>query len=226
MFQQAFFAPLSERNSEKTFFSIFTTFHIRGGSRLDIWCLLGLSGEGSPPKSPPAREPASTASRPRFIATRACSCSRSPSRSDIFLISTSIWWDPYSTVVVAISFSLSLIAHPNGWKQFRCLLRLRQHALKLKFSLGFSDFECPKRSLPMVGRNLLQIFGPSLDKQQHIILSQTVQSKDCIVISRMRYAHAPPQRLGLKSYLLYSSASMHSQGKTLVFPRFRQFLVL
>jgi hypothetical protein len=163
MFQQAFFAPLSQRNSEKTFFSIFTTFHIRGGSPL-----LGLSREGLPPTSPPAREPASTASRPRFIATCACSCSRSPSRSDIFLISKSIWWDPYSTVVVAISFSLSLIAHPNGWKQFRCLIRLRQHALKLKFSLGFSDFECPKRSLPMVGCNLLQIFGPSLDKQQHI----------------------------------------------------------
>jgi hypothetical protein len=127
-----------------TFFSIFTTFHIRGGSPLDIWCLLGLSGEGLPPTSPPGREPASTASRPRFIATRACSCSRSPSRSNIFFISTSIWWDPYSTVAVAISFSLSWIAHPNGWKQFRCLIRLRRHALKLKFSLGFFDLECPK----------------------------------------------------------------------------------
>ncbi len=31
MFQQAFFAPLSHRNSENTFISIFTTFHIRGG---------------------------------------------------------------------------------------------------------------------------------------------------------------------------------------------------
>jgi hypothetical protein len=46
MSQQAFFAPLSRRNSENTFFSIFTTFHIWGGSPPGIWCLLGLSGEG------------------------------------------------------------------------------------------------------------------------------------------------------------------------------------
>ncbi len=128
MFQQAFFAPLSHRNSGNTFFSIFTTFHIRGGLPLGVWCLLGLSGEGSPPTSPPAHEPASTASRPRFIHRHR---SRSPSRRYIFLISTFIWWDPYSTVAVAISFSLSLIAHPNGWKQFLCLIRLWQHALKL-----------------------------------------------------------------------------------------------
>jgi transposase InsO family protein len=34
------------------------------------------------------------------------------------------------------------------------------------------------------------------------------------------------RRLGLRSYLLYSSTSVHSRGKTLVFPRLRQFLVL
>jgi hypothetical protein len=42
----------------------------------------------------------------------------------------------------------------------------------------------------------------------------------------MRFAHAPPRRLGPRSYPLYSSASVHSRGKTLVFPRLRQFLAL
>jgi hypothetical protein len=89
---------------------------------------------------------------------------------------------------------------------------------------------CPKRSLLIMGHNLLQIFGPSfvkcytfhIAKQQHIILSRTVQSKDCIAISRMRFAQAPPRQLGPRSYLLYSSASVHSQGKILVFPQLRQ----
>jgi hypothetical protein len=63
-------------------------------------------------------------------------------------------------------------------------------------------------------------------KQQLIILSRTVQPKDCITVSRMRFAHAPPLRLGPRSYLLYSSASVQSRGKTLVFTRRRQFLVL
>ncbi len=66
MSQQAFFALLSHRNSEKTFFPIFTTFHIWGGLPPGLWCLLGLSGEGSPPTSTPSRKPESTASRPRF----------------------------------------------------------------------------------------------------------------------------------------------------------------
>ncbi len=38
--------------------------------------------------------------------------------------------------------------------------------------------------------------------------------------------HAPSQRLGPRSYLLCSSDSEHSQGKTLVFPWLRQFLTL
>jgi hypothetical protein len=144
-------------------------------------------------------EPASTASRPRFIATPACSRSLSPFCSSIFLIFTLIWWDPYITVVVAISFLLSLIAHPNRWKPFLCLTRPPRHALKLKFLHGFPVLECPKRSLSIGGRNLLQIFCPSfvecytyhIAKQQHIILSRTVQSKDCTPASRMRFAHMP-----------------------------------
>jgi hypothetical protein len=121
-------------------------------------------------------------------------------------------------VVVPISFSLSL---PNGWKQFLCLIRLRKHALKLKFFLGCPVLGCPKQSLPIVGRNLLQIFGPSfvkcytfhIAKQQLIILSPTVRSKDCIAISRMRFTHAALRRLGPRSYLLYSWASVHSPRK-------------
>jgi hypothetical protein len=90
------FLPIVPQKFLKDIFSIFTTFHIWGGSPPGVWCLLGLSGEGLPLTLPPGREPASTASRPRFIATRACSCSQSPSRSNIFLISTLIWWDPYT----------------------------------------------------------------------------------------------------------------------------------
>ncbi len=94
--------------------------------------------------------------------------------------------------------------------------------------------ECPKRSLQIVGCNLFQIFGPSIvkyytfhiAKQQHTILSRTVQSKDCTIASRIRFVHAPPRWLGPRSYLLYSLASVHSRGKTLVFPRLRQFFVL
>jgi transposase InsO family protein len=45
-------------------------------------------------------------------------------------------------------------------------------------------------------------------------------------LSRTPFAHAPPRRLGLRSYLLCSSDSEHSRGKTLVFPLLRQFLAL
>jgi hypothetical protein len=66
----------------------------------------------------------------------------------------------------------------------------------------------------------------NIAKQQHIILSRTVQSKDCIAVSRMRFVHTPLRWPGPRSYLLYSSTSMHSRGKTLVFPWLRQSLVL
>jgi hypothetical protein len=72
---------------------------------------------------------------------------------------------PYSTVAVAISFSLSLI-------------------------------------------QALWSYTFHIAKQQHTILSRMVQLKDCIV-SRMPFAHTLPRRLGLRSYLLYSSASVH-----------------
>jgi hypothetical protein len=93
--------------------------------------------------------------------------------------------------------------------------------------------ECPNRSLPIVGRNLLKTFGFNFancltfhtGKLQLITLSRTAQSKDCTAASRTRFAHAPPQRHGLRSYLLYSSDSEHSRGKTLVFPRLKQFSV-
>jgi hypothetical protein len=97
------FRPIVPQKFRKDFFSVFTTFHTWGGSPPRIWCLLGLSGESSPRTSPPGGEPASTASRPRF--TSACSRSQSPSCSNVFLISTLIWWDPYSTVTYNLIFT-------------------------------------------------------------------------------------------------------------------------
>jgi hypothetical protein len=137
MFQQAFFATLSPKNSEKTYFSFITTFHIPGGWPPSVWFRLGLSGEDWPATSLPGRGTASTASRPRSIATRTCSSNQFPSHSEVFLIFTSIWWDPFSMVVVLSLFSLSLTAHPNGWKQFPYLIRPQQHALSFNFFLDF-----------------------------------------------------------------------------------------
>jgi hypothetical protein len=84
-----------------------------------------------------------------------------------------------------------------------------------------SRFGVPKTITSIVGRNLLQIFGPSfvkcytfhIAKLQLIILSPTVRSKDCIAVSRMRFTHAALRRLGPRSYLLYSWASVHSPRK-------------
>ncbi len=47
-----------------------------------------------------------------------CRCHDSGRSSGSLLISTVTWWALYSTVVVATTFSRSLITHPNGWKQF------------------------------------------------------------------------------------------------------------
>ncbi len=43
--------------------------------------------------------------------------------------------------------------------------------------------------------------------------------------ARTRFAHMPPWQHGPRSYPSYSSESEHSRGKTLVFPRLRQFSV-
>ncbi len=56
-----------------------------------------------------------------------------------------------------------------------------------------------------MGRNLPQMFGPSfvkcytfhIAKQQHIILSQTVQSFDCTAVSRMCFVYPLPRRPSL-----------------------------
>ncbi len=84
-----------------------------------------------------------------------------------------------------------------------------------------------------MGRNLHPIFGFNFakcltfctSKLQLIALNRTAQSKDCTAASRTRFAHALPWRHCLRSYLLCSLASEHSRGKTLVFPRLRQFSV-
>ncbi len=101
------------------------------------------------------------------------------------------------------------------------------------FYLDFSFWECLKRSLLIVGRNLLLTFGFNfakcltfhISKQQLITLSRTAQSKGCTAASRTRFVHAPKRQHGPRSYPLYSLDSEHSRGKTLVFPRLRQFSV-
>jgi hypothetical protein len=85
-----------------------------------------------------------------------------------------------------------------------------------------------------MGRSLLQTFGSNfvkcytfhIVKQQFTTLSRTVQLKDSTATSRMHFAHGLQQRLGPRSYLLYSSASVHSREETLDFPRLRHFLAL
>jgi hypothetical protein len=47
-------------------------------------------------------------------------------------------------------------------------------------------------------------------KQQHIILSRMVESKDCIAVSRMCFTYMPPWQPGPWSYPLYAVASVHS----------------
>jgi transposase InsO family protein len=44
------------------------------------------------------------------------------------------WWDLCNTVMVLIIFSLILITHPNGWKQFPCLKHPWRHVKALTFS--------------------------------------------------------------------------------------------
>ncbi len=52
-----------------------------------------------------------------------------------------------------------------------------------------------------------------------------MQSRDCTAASRTRFAHMLPRQHGPNSYLLCSSDSEHSRGKTLVFLWLRQFSV-
>jgi hypothetical protein len=67
--------------------------------------------------------------------------------------------------------------------------------------------------------NFTRCLTSHTNKQQLTTLSQTVQSKDCTTASRTPFTHALPRQHGPRGYLLYSSDSEHSQGKTLVFPR-------
>jgi hypothetical protein len=98
---------------------------------------------------------------------------------------------------------------------------------------GISRFGVPKMTTSDHGLqftsnvwfHLCKMLTFHISKQQLITLSRMVQSKDCIAASRMHFAYAPPRQHGPRSYPLYSSDSEHSRGKTLVFPRLRQFLV-
>ncbi len=80
--------------------------------------------------------------------------------------------------------------------------------------------------LPIFGSNCARCLTSPIDKQLLTTLSRTKWSKDCTTDSRMRFAHAPQWRLGPRSYPFCSLDSGHSQGKKLVFPHLKQFLVL
>ncbi len=75
--------------------------------------------------------------------------------------------------------------------------------------------ECPKRSLLIVGCNLLPTFGFNFAKY----LTFCTNKQELITLSRTPRQHGP------RSYPLYSSDSEHSSGKTLVFPQLMQFSV-
>jgi hypothetical protein len=235
MFPQAIFTRLFPSNSEKTFLIIFTMSLTPGGSPPVVLFHLGLCGAVFPATSPPGPAGVWPASGARSTATHAWSPSPSPSpsRNGVFLIYMFIWWAHCSTVIILVIFLPLLIACPSGWKPSLFQKRPRRHAQKLKLSLGILALECPKRSLLIVGCNLLPISGSNFakcltfrtSKLQLITLSRMVPSKDCTAASRTRFTHAQPRRHGPRSYLLCSSNSEHSRGKTLVFPRLRQFLV-
>ncbi len=76
-FQLEFSTLLSQRNSEKTFFCICTTFPTVGGLPPGVLCLLDSSGADPPMTSPTGRDPACTANRARSTATSVCCCSPS-----------------------------------------------------------------------------------------------------------------------------------------------------
>jgi hypothetical protein len=98
------------------------------------------------------------------------------------------------------NFVFTVIDRTSKWMEAIPLsdTSVKACAKALVFS-WISRFGHPKLSLPIVGRILLQIFGLSfvkcytfrITKQQQIIVSQTVQSKDCIakqqliILSRM-----------------------------------------
>jgi hypothetical protein len=97
-----------------------------------------------------------------------------------------------------------------------------------------SRFGIPETITSDPARNLLHTFGLNCarcftsltNKQQLTILSQKEQSKVCTTASRMPFAHMLQRKLGPRSYILCSLDSEPSRGKTLVFPRLKQFLVL
>ncbi len=123
-----FFVSSSQQNYERTIFCICKAFPtLLGGWPLGALFLFGLSGEASPTTSLAGKNHACTASGARSTATPACCRSPSPSISGALLISTLTWWALYSTIVVATTFSRSLIVHPSGWKQFPFLKHPRRH---------------------------------------------------------------------------------------------------
>jgi hypothetical protein len=160
------------------------------------------------------------ASGARSTATHAWPSSPSPSRRDVILTFMLIWWAHYNAVIILIIFSPSLITHPNGWKLFPFLIRPWQHSRNDHFRSQ------PHNLLQTFGLNCARCFTSPTNKQLLTILSRTEQSKGCTDASRTSFAHLSPRQLGSRRYLLCSSDSEHSQGKTPVLSRQKHFLAL
>jgi hypothetical protein len=158
-FPLALSAQLFPSNSERLLLPIFIMLLTPGGLPPVVLFHLGLCGAVFPVTSPPGPAGVWPASGARSTATHAWPPSPSPSRNGVFLIDMLIWWAHCSTVIIIIIFLPLLIARPIGWKPSLFQKHPRRHAQKLKLLLGFLALECPKRSLLIMGRNLLQIFG-------------------------------------------------------------------
>jgi hypothetical protein len=114
-FPLALFAQLFPSSSEKIFSPIFITLLTPGRLPPVVLFHPGLCGADFPATSPPGPAGVWPASGGRSTATRAAwSPNPSPSRSDVFLTFMLIWWARYSTVIISIIFSPSLITHPSG----------------------------------------------------------------------------------------------------------------
>jgi hypothetical protein len=130
-FPLALFAQLSPSNSERIFSPIFTMLLTLGGLPPIVLFHPGWCGADFPATSPPGPAGVWPASGARSLAIRAWPPNPSSSRSDVFLTFMLIWWVRYSTDIILIIFSQSLIAHPGGWKLFLFQIHPRRHAQRL-----------------------------------------------------------------------------------------------
>jgi hypothetical protein len=107
------FHPIIPLKFRKYIFHIFTMFFTQGGLTPLALFHPDLFGEGYPATSLPRCALALAVSRARSTAKPAYHRNPSPSLSNVFLNFKLTWRDLYNTVVVLITFLLSLTAHPN-----------------------------------------------------------------------------------------------------------------